>query len=259
MSVLIPAGTADLVYWANDASVNDMSVITRIAWIYPTSTSGDGGVLTKHGGAAGYTNFGVTSTFQLQTAVSRQTVQLNARSQANYITQDKWQFVACWIDRNVNGNNRLYRGTEAEVVTECPSYVLQTAGSGVWNSDASGNLTAGNYYPGYSWGDFAGGKIALVAQYNRHLSLKELREQQYNFHPVVAKANCQLFSVLGMGLGNQYDWSPDGRAGTITGTLTMSDNPRIPNAGGFYNQTTYNKTVPGYSPDDKYYSIRGTM
>jgi hypothetical protein len=129
---------------------------------------------------------------------------------------------AVWDTTLTNTDQKLFSGDAVTPLAEPASYSLQQVGAGTVTDTSVRDFLVGNRDTGVAPHV---GSIALVALWDRVMSLDELISQQ--FRPRVSDG-CALFSLLGYnGTGTQPDWSGNGNVGTVTGA-TVADHAPIP-------------------------------
>ena len=216
-SLTFSDGGAHRVNCGSASDLDDLTVVTIAAWIFPTATTQNRRISNK-GGNTGFFNFSISSTgtAALSTFIDYTTTDASAVSGDSVLSTNAWQFVAVTYD----GANapKIYHGTLTTALAEV-SYASQTAPSGSRVTDNTNDFVIANASQA-SFNRGFPGRIAWLGLWNRALSLGELREQQ--FHPHVTSGNL-IFMHLGFnGTGTQADWSGLGHNGTVT-LATQSD------------------------------------
>lgn len=222
MSLVFAAG-ANVVDFGNSAAIQSFAANagTIIVWVFPTDISGNTSFVRKS--AANYTfNAGATT---LQMNIPRASTGLLARvTTPNFplYVINTWVYVAATYDvAGIDTDQKLFFGNLTNQVAEVSTYTSQQVGSGLVTDTSGSNLTVGN---GLSNTVPFLGNYALVACWNRRLSLNELIQQQFRPYP---SSGCILFSHLGFGVGTgtQWDLSGSGNVGTVTGASVADHVP----------------------------------
>ena len=245
MALSFAAGT-DTVNMGSNAVLDDLTDLTYIAWMYPTSALTSGGIIAK--GTSGSTS---RRSFEIRTSVvanglfyvADYTTVCNA--EANVLVANQWQCVAATMD-GTSKVAKLYWGDLTTSMAEC-TYTTQTTGTGSISSNAALNQFVGSYGSGTTGG--TGKHLADVAIFNRVLTVGELRDWQFNPRKMTG---CVGFWRLGSnGTTNVPDLSGNFNTGSITGTTVSAHVPMrsfrmglssIRSPGGY--------TAPAYTPTD---------
>src|SRR6185503_19386634 len=131
MALTFAATSTDRVDSGTASSINNISIGTLLAWVYPTDLVTNNRRMIDKSGTQKLLwvlNDGIRN---YRFGYNRSTSNLNIISQTDYYTQNAWQFLgATWDTSLTNTDQHLYRGTESAVVTECSSYATQQVGSG---------------------------------------------------------------------------------------------------------------------------------
>lgn len=193
---------------------------TVMVWIYQTSTANPTAWVFP-GGTSCQFNPNTTSVLF---GIGRATQNLNmvtAFSNLPTFGTNKWSFLAAvWNVTGVNGDQHLYHGDLTTLAAEASAYAIQRVGSGSVNSSAGLNTLIGNVAGG---SQPMAGSIALVAIWNRQLSLAEIRQQQFRPMPT---SGCVLLLQLGFnGTGTQPDLSGSTNAVSVTGASVADHVP----------------------------------
>ena len=233
----LAANSTDRVDCGSAAILDGIDVGTTIVWERPTTLATRNVIWDKTdpGTEEGMffahdVSIGTRFAFQRD----RATAALLAVAGVDVVTLDAWNFLAArWDTGGVDGDQQLFHGDLTTIVTEISSYSFQTVGSGFPSSHAAGSFVIGNRGDGTPLFREADGDVAVVAIWNRRLSLGEIRAQQ--FHPHVT-VNCRGFWYLGFnGTGTQPDLSGTGNNGTVTGATVADHVPLGPSFGYDFN------------------------
>jgi len=219
---------SDRVDCGSDASLDDFSAHSVVAWIY-IPTLGFGLVAAKDTAAGGFEKeWTIRATGQINAFMQMTTTSMAARSDnsaGNIITANNWWFVGYTASSGFVP--KLYLGNLTTTVSEV-TYITQTTGVGTPVSDAAASFVIGNNI------DVAGklpGIVACLTYVDRELSVGELRILQYRFTKLYSGQ--QGIWQLGFdGTGTQADLSGNGNNGTVTGA-TVADHAPIPPPFGF--------------------------
>ena len=233
MSLIFGSGgaTGERVNVGSDASLDNLSAFTLLAWVYRTGTKADGGLYNKgmfvaqdrHPNWNLRGNDGATPTL----SVDRATTDAGATGDntADVIPLNTWSFQAATFD--ATAGPKLYRGTLRVPAVEFTYASAPVVGAGALADDSAADAFIGNdaglakAFPG---------RIAVMAVLNRVLSLSEIRAWQ--FRPR-AMAGCVGYWQLGFrGTGTQPDWSGNGNAGIVT-SATVGDHVPLGPPWGF--------------------------
>lgn len=227
MALTFGGATTDVVTVAAHASINTLAARTVLAWLFPTSLASTKGFGGK-GSAGGNMQCAVRTTGDVDFAISRSGGLANYRTATGLITANTWYCIGLTYDAGATPSMHIYTGSLTAVLAEAPSYTISTNGSGGTNSDASSGLLWGNIH---SLNIALVGRIAIVAYFNRVLSLGEMIRWQ--FKPQMMSGCVNLLQVGYNGTGTQPDLSGNANSGTVTGaTLTPNHVPLGPMFGG---------------------------
>lgn len=228
MSLTFGADTADRVEEANHANTQNLAARSILMWIYPTTLTLNRGLWSKRANAGSLHRFALQpASDELKFFINHTggspascTVETNNAD----LTTNKWWFVVATYDGAASPQGRIYRGDLGALATEC-TYGLQI----------SSNLTtpdADDTHP-IIWAQRQGGasdlvsafqgRIAVVAYFNRALSLGEIRSWQFAPRNMPGCVSLKRFGDNGT--GTQPDYA-NGESGTVTGA-TQSDNPPL--------------------------------
>lgn len=239
VAVLMPSiGRASLTF--TPSSTNNVNIGTNaglsnaswtvMEWVYRTGSQNNGcifckgtfGTQTRNPAVSLRGNDGVTP----NCIVDRATTDANStadNASADTIPTSTWEFiVATYTEAN---GCKLYRGTLATSAIEFTSagYVARTIGVGATQKSALDNTIVGN---GNGASTPFPGVIAVVAYWNRAMSLQEIRSQQFGIHP---SQGIQSLNWLGYnGTGVQADYSGNKNNGTVTGATASRNAPILP-------------------------------
>lgn len=216
--------TTDSVDCGTGANLDNLPNSTLIAWGYLTSAGGrlyqKGVGIDRHYMITDATNFVIDRFCGVGLGADEAFAAL-----ANFTSYglNKWMFLAGTTDHVTAGNNRLLIGDLSTKATEPSAYGGQSIGTGSAGNNSGNAAVIGNGSVGGSnpWN----GRLALLAVWNRTMSVAEIQSQQ--FRPRVT-SGCVLFQVLGYnGTGTQPDWSGSSHAGTVNGAV-VGDHVPIP-------------------------------
>ena len=223
MALIFGAATSDRVDCGSAASLDNFTVATWLAWLYPTTLTSGRRLFEKDATPIKvWLLSGTGGNLRLQVAQS--TSPANYISNVASIATNTWCFVAATYDQAATPRIHLYSGRLGTAVAE-DTYGTTTDGSGTATADGAGNLVIGNKSAASFNGAFEG-RIAAFAYVNAVLTLGQIQSWQY--HPR-SLASTPLFMRLGYaGTGVQPDWSGNGNAGTVTGATVGDDVPLRP-------------------------------
>lgn len=214
--------SGDTVAISPAASINSLQKSTRLMLIWFNNFVANTGYCGKGSGVTRkqLLNPGNTAVFQSEVRTTAG-IYSTAADHANFATSfttGKWLWIADTYDLDVNASGKLYCGDLSNQVAEPSAYTTQVGTAGTAGDDSAGNLLIGVDGDGDATLD---GNVALYAQWNRVLSLSELRQQQV-YDPVVT-SGLAVFMHLepiddGSPTGTQTDLSGNGNNGTATGT-----------------------------------------
>lgn len=223
-------GASDKVNYGSASVLDDIAANdgTMMLWLYPDASppAADGTFVRKS--LTGFT-FNPDTAGTIQLSITRATTNLRAQATlANLSTYgaSKWCCIACTWDTDIVAANlpKLFHGDLTTPMAEAAAYSAQQVGTGTVTDTSGLDFLVGNSSANNRVFD---GKIALVAAWNRRLSLEELIAQQWRFRPT-GPSDCVLFSPIGYnGTGTQPDWSGNGNAGTVTGTAVADHVPLL--------------------------------
>ena len=139
--------TTSLINCGSGASLDDMSAITVVAWIYPLSTgeSGVGKIVSKRGDVAALAgwHFGMGTGPNLNIGIDHATTDMQASSATN-LTLNQWSQVAWRWDGGTTASSSIVffiNGTSTGLAAS------PTNGAGARVSDAANPLIIGNLGP----------------------------------------------------------------------------------------------------------------
>lgn len=215
------AVNSDRVVVTAATSINNLTAASSVSWIFPTSLVTGGRLWQK--GLAGTSPNGAMLLNVQGTAGDIQFAAQRATSNASYVTNttpiatlNKWYCVAATYNDGATPAMHIYVGTATTPLVEA-TYSTALDGSGATKGDSAVNLVVGNFASNTL---AFNGRIALHAQWNRALTLGELKAQQ--FAPHVTSGNV-VFMYLGFnGTGTQADWSGNKNNGTVTGATVSN-------------------------------------
>lgn len=228
MSLLFGAVNTDRVNCGSGTTLDNLTALTLMAWVYPTSNVSNKGIVNHFQGAA-------DSGWELYTADALGNIALEWAGDTYCFGQstttplsslNTWAFLAGCA--TFTAKPRLYTGTLAALASEVTYDVVYTAGI-TRHDDAARNLMLGNKDTAATNLAFTG-RIAWVGVWNRELALGEVQAQQFAPH---VTSGCVGFFHLGFnGTGTQADWSGNGNNGTVTGATVAAHVPLRPPFGG---------------------------
>lgn len=206
---------------------------TMLAWVYRTGTTSDRMVYMKGNAAelnrAKYLKVNSSDNAQgagsLQFGMYRATTPMLVEPTGTPVTQDAWVCIAATFDSDgADGDQHVYIGDLDDPLTEPGAYTVRQAGSGTPSDDSADNFHVGNEMQVSPLRFSFPGSIALLAYWNRVLSLDELRDQQYRPHPT---SGCVLFASMTT-TPTVVDESGNDNDGTVSGaTLTDGIPPQM--------------------------------
>lgn len=234
--------TSDRVNIGSATSLDNMTAITVLCWVYPTTLTDDRIIVSKYRGASaeGW-QFGLVGTSgDLKFYWERAVTDLNYFTTSTPLATNSWRFIAAAINQTGPSAN-IYSGTLATESAAATLSGSSVAGSGAFNSDAARSAMIGNRDATTPNVPFQG-RIATVMIVNREMSAGEIKAWQ--FRPRIVSGTVGLYHLNGT--GTQADWSGNGNAGTVTGASQADHVPLGPYFGfdwrhetlkflGFYN------------------------
>ena len=233
MSLQFASGADNYVNVGSAASLDNLTAITILAWVYPTSIATNDQVIWSKTEVSSFTAYntlylssGGGGDGSIYADTKRATTDTLVNSAGSVVSDNAWQFIGAVKDTGgASSDQKLYYGTLSAVVAEVGSYTTQQVGSGTVGDDSAQSASIGNASPTspQSWSRFIG-SIAWVGVWNRKLSLSEIQVQSQ--HPQVT-SGCVGMWFLGLqGTSTHIDFSGNSNSGTVTGA-TVSDNPPI--------------------------------
>jgi hypothetical protein len=221
------AATSDRVNVGTSATLENHTAASYLAWVYTTTDTNSRRIYQKGlfaGNGARALSIGA-ATPELSLQVNRATTILSAAANlsnfAAYALNSWVCFAGVHDTGGANGDQKLYCGNLLAPLAEPSAYSAQSVGSGAPASNAGSSAFIANTS---NTNAAFQGRIALVAVFNRVLSLAELRDLQYRPRPT---RGCVGFWQLGRtGTSTQMDYSGNGNHGTVTGA-TFSHGPPI--------------------------------
>jgi hypothetical protein len=232
-ALLFTNAATDHVSHGSGATLDDINAGTMLAWVYRTGTTSDRMIYMKGNAAelnrAKYLKVNSSDNGQgagsLQFGMYRATTPMLVEPTGTPVTQDAWTCIATTFDSaGADGDQHIYIGDLDDPLTEPGAYTVRQAGSGTPTSDAEDAFHIGNEMQVSPLRFSFPGRIALLAYWNRVLTLQELREQQYRPHPT---SGCVLFASMTT-TPTVVDESGNGNDGTVSGaTLTDGIPPQM--------------------------------
>lgn len=218
------SGGSDRVDSGSAAVLDNVNVLTYVAWMYPTSNALTRPVIQK-GGSAGkrLRLFGGTSAGSLQWVVAMSSTNGSAQSAASTFAANVWSFVACTYDAAYNP--KIFKGSLGGLVSEVTYSATPTQGTGTVSTDAATSMLFGG--DGVST-NFPG-RIALPRIFNRVLSLKEIADEMAKTAgDAMRPARGAVLSHVFTGReSSPRDFSGRGNTGTITGAVAAAGVPLL--------------------------------
>lgn len=179
MGSLLYNALTDRAQFGTLASLEDLTEITILVWVYPTDWTTTGRVLTKDDGANGWQfsqNRAAGQNFwQLLHRRSGGTLQY--RGAFGHAGDSTWQ-CAAMVHETSTPTVRFYHGNLSTRLA-LETNTTTTNSTGTFNSDAAVGVEVGNR-EGINQG--FPGRIGLVMAWDRQLTLGELLSQQYRPH-----------------------------------------------------------------------------
>jgi len=219
--------SSDRVQVAAATNINDLTTLTMLAWVFPTTLTGNRCIMAKATSATAGKLFRINGTGgNIELLINRATDTQYVTNDTPLATTSKWYLVAATFDSGASPPVHMYVGDLAAVAAE-RTYGVQTAGSGSVDADNAINLVLGNH---------AGnnvafqGRIAVAAYINRVLTLGEIK--QWQFRPRVLVGTVGLWMLGYNGTSTQADLSGSGNPGTVTGASVGDHVPLRPLWGG---------------------------
>jgi hypothetical protein len=220
------AGSAKNVSVTAAASINSLTTLTYLAWVYRTGTdTSSPDMFNKGAFPDSRKEFGLSdSAGTLRGVIDRATTDCTAVSTTS-INTNEWSCVAMTYSE-ANGI-KMYYGTLSTALSEV-SYASQVTGSGATGDDSATAQEFGGRSAGTANANFPG-YIATVSICNAEMSLAEIQRQQ--FRPQIT-SSCVLYQHFGYnGTGTQADWSGNLNNGTVT-TATVTQHVPLTNLFG---------------------------
>lgn len=227
MALHFADSSTDRVECGNSSELNDIAAGTIIVWHLPDGQGNDEGWAAKISGGDGWDWSAPADTDAMRFILRRigGNINVNSTNSTQVIATGVWNYNAvAWDINGADADQKLFYGRLNVAVTEADNYTFQSVGSGAVYSDAASNFTIANI-PGGGGASFDG-KIALLAVWDKQLTLAQIEAQRHMLDKAIESANCVGFWNLGLyGTGVQPDWSGNGNNGTVTGA-TVS--PHVP-------------------------------
>lgn len=224
MALNLGTNTSDRVDCGNGASITDLTTFSILMWVRPTTQTGSRRFWCKGAGANERSaSWRSADTNDVSFFVPRATTAGEARTAMDYGT-GSWLFFAFTYSEG-NGP-KVYSGTLTTAAVEA-TYVggYPVVGSGATKIDNDFQLIIGNRTVASPVVAFQG-DIATFMEWNRELTLGEIKQQQFR---LMFTSGTVLFLELGWnGTGTQYDWSGNGNSGTVTGATVSNHVPISP-------------------------------
>jgi hypothetical protein len=216
------SGATDRVDSGSAAALDNVNVMTYMAWICPTSAALTRPIFQK-GGSSGkrFRLFGGTSAGSLQWVAAMSATNGTAQSAASLIVADAWRFVACTYDAAFNP--RIYMGVPGGIVSEVSYASAPTQGTGTVATDAAASMLTG--------GDGVSvpfpGRITLPRILDRVLTTREMTVEMYKTSADLLRParGCVLSHLFSGRASIERDMSGRGNTGTITGAVEGAGPP----------------------------------
>lgn len=200
---------------ANAGNMNDLAAWSIIYWLNPSTPQGQ----VHRQDATGFRRTAINDSNTISSTSGRTTSDDSYDTNNASLTAGAWAYVAIVYDSAASSGERfnVYKGTLTSLAVEL-TYSATQDGSG--SVTFTGDINIGNRSSG---SDPFLGTIAIWAQWNRALTLDEVRQQQ--FRPRVT-SGCITFLHMGFGgTSTVRDWSGLGNNGTITGASYSAHPP----------------------------------
>lgn len=226
MGLDFSGATSDKLNCGSGSSLDNLTTATYLTWFKVTNATpaADLAVSWKGLAASGSRQCRVEDTLTEATiTIFRATTNLTVSGDLSLLAVDEWNCLAYVHDTGgADGDQQIYEGNLTNLLTEVGSYGTQVVGAGTPGDNSANNLIIGNRE---NDGRNFDGIIAFIAQWNRVLTLAELRQQQWHPFPT---SGCVLWMQLGFlppGTGTQLDLSGNGNNGTVTGAAKGEHTP----------------------------------
>ena len=221
MSLIFADASNDHVDHGSDTSIDDLQTWTKIflidfaAWtqyrkIFQKGRAGNADKRVELGSTEG----------DLSIIVRRGGVNDSATPSTSLTAAGGWQWLAITYDIAATSGQRITAFSAANF----DSPFVQDGQGGVGTGavvDASQTLRVGSNNDGTG----PNARIAFFGQWNRVLTLGELKAQQFRPH---VTGGCVTFTRYGFnGTGTQADWSGNGNSGAVT-SATVGDSAPLP-------------------------------
>ncbi len=214
-----------IVNFGSAAALDNLTDFSYIVWFRRTGALAQPKVMMEKGTFGGSSRKGllITNNDVLKVVVDRADTNAEATSTTD-LTLNKWFFVAFTYESS--DGPRIFIGDLATLAVEDDG--TPTVGVGAEGDNSADNLEVGASSEGGTRAVPA--DIAIVAVFNKKLSLGEIHRQQFRPH---VTPDSLIFSHLGFnGTGTQPDWSGNGNSGAVTGA-TVADHVPLGQPFGF--------------------------
>jgi hypothetical protein len=238
------SGGTDRVDSGSAAGLDNVNVMTWMAWICPTSAGLSRPIMQK-GGSAGkrFRLFGGTSAGSLQWTVAMSSVNGSAQSAGGLIVANAWRFVACTYDALFNP--KIFLGVPGGIVSEVSYGAGPTQGTGSVSTDAATNMLTG----GDAVSSNFPGRIAFPRAFNRVMLPREMTIEMYKTAEelLLPARGCVLSHLFTGRASSERDFSGRGNVGTITGAVEGAGVPilRVPRQPDPLWANVYNQSIGG--------------
>ncbi len=223
MSLVFGANTSDRVNHGSAASLDGLTAFTVLMWVYCTTRTDLRVLVAKHTGTPLGWLLRLTGTSgNLQFLWTRATQNLSYICTGTPIALSTWVCVGVTMDQGASANAlaRMFFGGPTTPIAAAAGYSLTQDGSGGYNSADAQDFMIGN---NMNTATAFQGSIAVVAHWNRVLTLGEMHQQQHRPHKT---SGCVLLTHCGYGgTGTQPDLSGSGNNGVVTGATVGAHAP----------------------------------
>ncbi len=227
MALTFGAATSDRVACGSNAVLDNLNPLTILAWVYPTTLTAGRFICNKGTGLHTQNGFPLSGTGgDIEYIRGRATTDADRWTNSTPLaTLNKWYCVAATFDSTQTPNSHIYTGTLTTMMAEATYNASSADGSGAVFDDSANNFVIGNKNAA-SFNSAFQGRLAVLAYFNRVLTLGEIKSWQFNPRKL---SGCVGFWILGFnGTGNQPDLSGNFNAGTVTGAAVSGHVPLRP-------------------------------
>jgi hypothetical protein len=226
------AATSDRVDCGSAAILDDMTKVTVLAWVFPT-TLATKDICSKFRNAQGGWRFGLNgATGNIEAQFRRATTNVDYISNTTPLaTASQWYGIAMTLDQAVTPVAHMYTRTQMNALVSEVGYGTSNDGSGGFSADASWSLFIGNFDNSAGANSAFQGRIAVCAVFARVLTVAEIAAWFATAlddpFPAVMAGCRGLWYPGNEGASKVLDYSGYNNTGTVTGA-TLSRGVQLP-------------------------------